>query len=137
VRSRSISFGRCAEDGAQIRWQASRTDNRITRVCASLAGRRTSLDELPQLTERATGTDEFGRANESHAVAHNEEYRKSIKRLPWSATRSSRHHRLAQVNGSPRRDGGTQHGRRVTLDLDYLRHWSPMLDIKINILSPW
>jgi putative colanic acid biosysnthesis UDP-glucose lipid carrier transferase len=120
------------EDGAQIR-QASRTDQRITRVGAIL--RRTSIDELPQLINVLQGRMSLV-GPRPHAVAHNEEYRKLIKGYMVRHKVLPGITGLAQVNGCR---GETSQLKdmeeRVNFDLDYLRHWSPMLDIKIILLT--
>jgi putative colanic acid biosynthesis UDP-glucose lipid carrier transferase len=123
---------RVTEDGAQIR-QASRTDTRITRIGGIL--RRTSLDELPQLINVLQGRMSLV-GPRPHAVAHNEEYRKLIKGYMVRHKVLPGITGLAQVNGCR---GETTELKdmeaRVNFDLDYLRHWSPMLDIKIILLT--
>ena len=116
------------EDGNHIR-QATRDDDRVTRVGRVL--RRYSLDELPQLFNVLGGSMSLV-GPRPHAVAHNEEYRKLIKgymvrhKVPPGITG------LAQVSGCR---GETQTldemQARVEYDLDYLRRWSPMLDLTI------
>jgi len=123
---------RVTEDGAQIR-QASRSDSRVTRIGAIL--RRTSLDELPQLINVLQGRMSLV-GPRPHAVAHNEEYRKLIKGYMVRHKVLPGITGLAQVNGCR---GETTELKdmeaRVNFDLDYLRHWSPMLDIKIILLT--
>lgn len=73
-----------------------------------------------------------------HAVAHNEQYRHLIKgymvrhKVPPGITG------LAQVNGCR---GETSQlddmRRRIEYDLDYLRHWTPSLDVRILIQTLW
>jgi putative colanic acid biosynthesis UDP-glucose lipid carrier transferase len=120
------------EDGAQIR-QASKTDNRITRIGGIL--RRSSLDELPQLINVLQGRMSLV-GPRPHAVAHNEEYRKLIKGYMVRHKVLPGITGLAQVNGCR---GETSHleemEARVNYDLDYLRRWTPMLDIKIILLT--
>jgi putative colanic acid biosynthesis UDP-glucose lipid carrier transferase len=119
---------RVTEDGAQIQ-QASRSDPRITPVGAIL--RRYSLDELPQLINVLQGRMSLV-GPRPHAVAHNEEYRKLIKGYMVRHKVLPGITGLAQVNGC--RGETTQlveMERRVNFDLDYLRHWTPMLDLKI------
>jgi putative colanic acid biosysnthesis UDP-glucose lipid carrier transferase len=120
------------EDGAQIR-QATIGDQRITRVGAIL--RRTSIDELPQLINVLQGRMSLV-GPRPHAVAHNEEYRKLIKGYMVRHKVLPGITGLAQVNGCR---GETSQLKdmeaRVNFDLDYLRHWSPMLDIKIILLT--
>ena len=123
---------RVTEDGAQIK-QASRMDSRITRIGAVL--RRTSLDELPQLINVLQGRMSLV-GPRPHAVAHNEEYRKLIKGYMVRHKVLPGITGLAQVNGCRGETAELKDMEaRVNFDLDYLRHWSPMLDIKIILLT--
>jgi putative colanic acid biosysnthesis UDP-glucose lipid carrier transferase len=120
------------EDGAEVR-QASRKDNRITRIGGVL--RRSSLDELPQLINVLQGRMSLV-GPRPHAVAHNEEYRKLIKGYMMRHKVLPGITGLAQVNGC-RGETSQLHEMqaRVNYDLDYLRRWSPMLDVKIILLT--
>jgi putative colanic acid biosynthesis UDP-glucose lipid carrier transferase len=120
------------EDGAQVQ-QASREDQRITPVGRVL--RRFSLDELPQFINVLQGRMSLV-GPRPHAVAHNELYRKLIKGY------MVRHKVLPGITGLAQISGAR--GETVTVadmearvkhDLDYLRHWSPMLDFKIMVLT--
>jgi putative colanic acid biosynthesis UDP-glucose lipid carrier transferase len=123
---------RVTEDGAQIR-QASKTDNRITRVGGVL--RRASMDELPQLINVLQGRMSLV-GPRPHAVAHNEEYRKLIKGYMVRHKVLPGITGLAQVNGCRGETSKLEEMEaRVNYDLDYLRHWSPMLDIKIILMT--
>jgi putative colanic acid biosynthesis UDP-glucose lipid carrier transferase len=123
---------RVTEDGAQIR-QASRSDQRITRVGSLL--RRSSMDELPQLINVLQGRMSLV-GPRPHAVAHNEEYRKLIKGYMVRHKVLPGITGLAQVNGCRGETSKLEEMEaRVNFDLDYLRHWSPMLDIKIILLT--
>jgi putative colanic acid biosynthesis UDP-glucose lipid carrier transferase len=123
---------RVTEDGASIR-QASKADIRITRVGSLL--RRSSLDELPQLINVLQGRMSLV-GPRPHAVAHNEEYRKLIKGYMLRHKVLPGITGLAQVNGCRGETSKLQEMEaRVNFDLDYLRHWSPMLDIKIILLT--
>jgi putative colanic acid biosynthesis UDP-glucose lipid carrier transferase len=120
------------EDGDTIR-QASRLDERITPVGALL--RRSSLDELPQLINVLQGRMSLV-GPRPHAVAHNEEYRKLIKGYMIRHKVLPGITGLAQVNGCRGETAKLEEMEaRVNYDLDYLRHWSPMLDIKIILLT--
>jgi putative colanic acid biosysnthesis UDP-glucose lipid carrier transferase len=120
------------EDGPRI-VQATKEDRRITAVGRFM--RRYSLDELPQLFNVLQGQMSLV-GPRPHAVAHNEEYRKLIKgymirhKVPPGITG------LAQVNGCR---GETAHVEdmqaRINYDLEYLRRWSPLLDLKILCLT--
>ena len=116
------------EDGSRV-VQASRDDPRITPFGRFL--RQYSLDELPQLINVIRGEMSLV-GPRPHAIAHNEEYRKLIngymirhKAIPGITG-------LAQVNGFR---GETEKLEamegRVHYDLEYLRHWSVLLDLKI------
>jgi putative colanic acid biosynthesis UDP-glucose lipid carrier transferase len=120
------------EDGAQVQ-QASREDRRITPIGHYL--RRYSLDELPQFINVLQGRMSLV-GPRPHAVAHNELYRKLIKGY------MVRHKVLPGITGLAQVSGAR--GETVTVadmearvkhDLDYLRHWSPMLDFKIMFLT--
>ncbi|MEA3139950.1 MAG: hypothetical protein QOK23_2119 [Gammaproteobacteria bacterium] len=120
------------EDGTSIR-QASKTDSRITRVGAVL--RRSSMDELPQLINVLQGRMSLV-GPRPHAVAHNEEYRKLIKGYMVRHKVLPGITGLAQVNGCRGETSKLEEMEaRVNYDLDYLRHWTPMLDIKILLLT--
>lgn len=120
------------EDGAQIR-QATRKDARITHIGSML--RRSSLDELPQLINVLQGRMSLV-GPRPHAVAHNEEYRKLIKGYMVRHKVLPGITGLAQVNGCRGETSQLEEMEaRVNFDLDYLRHWSPMLDIKIMLLT--
>jgi putative colanic acid biosynthesis UDP-glucose lipid carrier transferase len=120
------------EDGPNIT-QASKTDLRITGVGRFM--RRYSLDELPQLINVLQGHMSLV-GPRPHAVAHNEEYRKLIKgymirhKVPPGITG------LAQVNGCRGETARVEDMQaRIDYDLEYLRHWSPLLDFKILFLT--
>jgi putative colanic acid biosynthesis UDP-glucose lipid carrier transferase len=120
------------EDGDEIR-QASKSDSRITRIGGIL--RRSSLDELPQLINVLQGRMSLV-GPRPHAVAHNEEYRKLIKGYMVRHKVLPGITGLAQVNGCRGETSQLEEMEaRVNYDLDYLRHWTPMLDIKIILLT--
>lgn len=116
------------EDGASVQ-QATREDARITPIGRLL--RRYSIDELPQLLNVLRGNMSLV-GPRPHAVAHNEQYRRLIKgymvrhKVPPGITG------LAQVNGCRGETSRLEDmRRRIEYDLDYLRHWSPTLDLRI------
>ena len=73
-----------------------------------------------------------------HAVAHNEEYRKLIKGYMIRHKVLPGMTGLAQVSGC-RGETRTlkEMQARIEYDLDYLRRWSPMLDLKIIAQTAW
>jgi putative colanic acid biosynthesis UDP-glucose lipid carrier transferase len=118
------------EDGAVVQ-QATRDDERITSIGRFL--RRYSIDELPQLWNVLRGEMSLV-GPRPHAVAHNEQYRRLIKgymvrhKVPPGITG------LAQVNGCRGETSRLEDmRRRIDYDLDYLRHWSPTLDLRILV----
>jgi putative colanic acid biosysnthesis UDP-glucose lipid carrier transferase len=118
------------ENGACV-VQAKPNDARVTRVGRIL--RRTSLDELPQLINVLQGRMSLV-GPRPHAVAHNEEYRKLISGYMVRHKVTPGITGLAQVSGC-RGETSTLDDmrRRVQYDLEYLRHWCWLLDIKIML----
>ena len=119
---------RVCEDGALVP-QATKGDARVTAIGAIL--RKTSLDELPQLINVLQGKMSLV-GPRPHAIAHNELYRKLINGYMIRHKVRPGITGFAQVNGLR---GETETlekmSERVRYDLEYLRNWSPWLDIKI------
>lgn len=115
--------------------QAKKDDDRVTPIGKIL--RRTSLDELPQLFNALEGSMSLV-GPRPHAVSHNVFYSDKVK------TYLARHRikpgitGLAQVSGYR---GETQNledmQKRVELDLEYIKNWSPMLDLKLLFITPF
>jgi putative colanic acid biosynthesis UDP-glucose lipid carrier transferase len=120
------------EDGDSVS-QAKREDPRITPFGAFL--RRTSLDELPQIFNVLSGSMSLV-GPRPHAVAHNEFYRGQIKGYMLRHKVKPGITGLAQINGFR---GETETldkmSGRIAYDLDYIRNWSLLLDIKILWLT--
>jgi putative colanic acid biosynthesis UDP-glucose lipid carrier transferase len=120
------------EDGPVVA-QATADDCRVTRIGRFI--RRTSLDELPQLFNVLQGTMSLV-GPRPHAVAHNEKYRRLINGYMIRHKVRPGITGLAQVHGLR---GETEiiekMAERVRYDLEYLRNWSPWLDIKIVFMS--
>ena len=120
------------EAGTEVK-QATRSDPRVTPLGAFL--RRSSLDELPQLFNVLNGSMSLV-GPRPHAIQHNSYYGMLIDRY------MQRHYvkpgitGWAQVNGFR---GETPMLRdmkkRVQYDMDYIRRWSPWLDLKIMALT--
>jgi len=121
------------QDNGHVVVQATRFDPRITPVGAFL--RRTSLDELPQFFNVLMG-DMSLVGPRPHAIAHNALYRTKILEY-------MRRHKVkpgitgwAQVNGlRGETDTLDKMVARVEHDLEYIRKWSPWLDLKILFLT--
>lgn len=120
------------EDGGTIQ-QAQKNDKRITRIGGFL--RKSSLDELPQFINVLQGRMSIV-GPRPHAVAHNELYRKLIKGYMVRHKVKPGITGWAQVNGLR---GETETldkmKARIEYDLDYLRHWSLGLDLKIIFMT--
>ena len=120
------------EDGSQVT-QASRCDSRVTPIGRHL--RRWSLDELPQLINVIQGTMSLV-GPRPHAVAHNEEYRKLIKRYMVRHKVLPGITGLAQVRGCRGETTRVEDMEaRVVFDLEYMRNWSPVLDLQILLAT--
>jgi putative colanic acid biosynthesis UDP-glucose lipid carrier transferase len=116
------------EDGATV-VQAQQGDLRFTRVGRFL--RRTSMDELPQLFNVLEGKMSFI-GPRPHAVAHNELYRKLISGYMIRHKVRPGISGWAQIHGLRGETTNVEQMRlRVQYDLEYLRHWSMWLDVKI------
>ncbi|HQO17423.1 MAG TPA: sugar transferase, partial [Methylotenera sp.] len=122
------------EDGVDV-VQAIKEDARITPFGAFL--RKTSLDELPQFFNVIQGTMSIV-GPRPHAVAHNEMYRKLIKGYMIRHKVKPGITGWAQVCGFR---GETETldkmQTRIEYDIDYLRNWSPRLDIYIMLKTLW
>jgi len=116
------------EDGEYI-IQARAKDPRITPLGQFL--RRLSLDELPQFINVLQGRMSIV-GPRPHAVAHNELYRTLIEGYMVRHKVRPGITGWAQVNGMRGETESLEKmQRRIEFDLDYLRHWSLMLDLKI------
>lgn len=109
--------------------QATKDDARVTRVGKIL--RSTSLDELPQLFNVLSGSMSLV-GPRPHAVAHNEIWRNQIKGYMLRHKVRPGITGWAQVNGwRGETETAFKMQQRVKFDLEYIRNWSPFLDIKI------
>lgn len=118
--------------------QAAKGDMRVTRFGQFL--RNSSLDEIPQFINVLRG-DMSVVGPRPHAIAHNLRFARDIGEL------MRRHYvkpgitGLAQISGA-RGETRTVEDmrRRVALDLEYLRRWSPWLDLSIiakTLVAGW
>jgi putative colanic acid biosynthesis UDP-glucose lipid carrier transferase len=113
--------------------QAKKGDSRITPFGAFL--RRTSLDELPQFFNVLGGSMSVV-GPRPHAVAHNEEYRQKIGCYMLRHKVKPGITGWAQINGwRGETETIDKMEKRIEYDLDYLRRWSVLLDIKIVFLT--
>jgi lipopolysaccharide/colanic/teichoic acid biosynthesis glycosyltransferase len=120
------------EDGENVS-QASRFDPRVTRLGAFL--RRTSLDEIPQFINVLRG-DMSVVGPRPHAVAHNEQYRTRILEYMLRHKVKPGITGWAQVNGwRGETDTLEKMIQRVAHDIEYIRRYSLLFDIKIVFLT--
>jgi putative colanic acid biosynthesis UDP-glucose lipid carrier transferase len=116
------------EDGDSVS-QATKADPRITPFGGFL--RRTSLDELPQFFNVLTG-DMSIVGPRPHAIAHNEQYRRLIHGYMLRHKVKPGITGWAQINGwRGETDTLEKMRRRLEFDLEYVRNWSLILDLKI------
>ena len=116
------------EDGPVVT-QATKNDARVTPFGAFI--RKTSLDELPQFINVLQGRMSIV-GPRPHAIAHNEMYRKLIKSYMIRHKVKPGITGWAQVNGlRGETDTVEKMKARIEYDLDYLRHWSLTLDLRI------
>ncbi len=116
------------EDGEKSYTQVTRNDARVTRIGAFI--RKTSLDELPQFFNVLQGRMSVV-GPRPHAIAVNEQYRKSISGYMVRHKVRPGITGWAQVNGYRGGDDLDSMRRRIEFDLDYLRNWSIRLDLYI------
>lgn len=122
------------DDGDKV-IQATKEDSRITKLGAFL--RKTSMDELPQFINVLQGKMSIV-GPRPHAVAHNEMYRKLIKGYMIRHKVKPGITGWAQVNGlRGETDTLDKMQARIEHDIDYLRYWSPRLDIYIIFKTLW
>lgn len=120
------------DDGDHVE-QAKVGDQRITPVGKFL--RRTSLDELPQFFNVIQGTMSIV-GPRPHAVAHNEEYRSLVNGYMLRHKVKPGITGLAQIKGfRGETDTLDKMSRRVEYDLEYIRRWSILLDLRIVFLT--
>jgi len=120
------------DDGLHIQ-QATKNDQRTTKFGSFL--RRTSLDELPQFINVLQGRMSII-GPRPHAVAHNEYYRGQIKGYMLRHKVKPGITGLAQIKGfRGETDTLDKMDGRIQCDLEYIRNWSLMLDIKIFVLT--
>ncbi len=120
------------ENGDKVT-QATKNDARVTPLGAFL--RKTSLDEVPQLFNVLEGSMSLV-GPRPHANAHNEEYRKMIQGYMLRHKVKPGITGLAQVRGwRGETDTLYKMQKRVECDHQYIRDWSPWLDLKILFLT--
>ncbi len=115
--------------------QATKDDDRITRVGRFI--RKTSMDELPQFFNVLKGEMSVV-GPRPHTVAHNEHYRKQVNRYMLRHKVKPGVTGWAQVHGLRGETANIERmEERIRYDLEYIRNWSPLLDIKIIFLTIW
>jgi putative colanic acid biosynthesis UDP-glucose lipid carrier transferase len=121
-----------SDDGNRVK-QACKNDPRVTKFGAFL--RRTSLDELPQFFHVLTGQMSIV-GPRPHAVAHNEQYRALIQGYMLRHKVKPGITGWAQVNGwRGETDTLEKMQKRVEYDLNYIRNWALLFDLKIILMT--
>ena len=121
------------EDAGQVS-QATKHDPRVTPIGRLI--RRTSIDELPQLFNVLQGTMSLV-GPRPHAVAHNNYYAKKIGSYAARYRAKPGMTGLAQIKGfRGETDTLEKMISRVEHDIDYIRRWNLLLDLKILFLTP-
>jgi putative colanic acid biosynthesis UDP-glucose lipid carrier transferase len=121
---------RVQEDGARV-VQAQKDDDRITKVGKLL--RRTSVDELPQLFNVLKGEMSLV-GPRPHALAHDDYYGECVDGYELRFKAKPGLTGLAQVSGFRGETADiASMAARIDKDLEYIRVWSLLLDIKILI----
>jgi len=114
--------------------QATRHDDRITPIGRWI--RRTSMDELPQFFNVLQGQMSLV-GPRPHAVEHNNYYTDKIDAYMARHRIKPGITGLAQISGyRGETDTLDKMQKRVELDLEYINHWSPWLDLKILLKTP-
>jgi putative colanic acid biosynthesis UDP-glucose lipid carrier transferase len=127
-RSMSQATSNASSDGETV-VQTTQNDMRVTKVGAFI--RRTSIDELPQLINILKG-DMSIVGPRPHAAGHNKQYRGLVKGYMLRHKVKPGLTGWAQINGfRGETDTIDKMEKRVEYDLEYLRNWTPMLDIYI------
>lgn len=121
-----------AADAAHVP-QAHAGDPRVTALGRFL--RRWKLDELPQILNVLRGEMSLV-GPRPHAFAHDVHYGAEIEEYATRLSMRPGITGLAQVSGlhGPA-DGCDQVARRLELDLEYIRTWSPWLDMRILVAT--
>ena len=120
------------EDGAVVK-QATFDDPRVTPLGRLL--RRSSLDELPQFLNVLLGNMSVV-GPRPHALAHNEQYRALIPSYMLRHLVKPGITGLAQINGCRGETRTVDEMKaRINYDLEYIKTWSLLLDIKIIIVT--
>jgi putative colanic acid biosysnthesis UDP-glucose lipid carrier transferase len=109
--------------------QTTANDMRVTKVGAFI--RRTSIDELPQLLNILLGSMSFV-GPRPHATGHNKEYRGLIRGYMLRHKVKPGLTGWAQIHGfRGETDTLDKMANRIDFDLEYLRNWTPLLDVYI------
>ena len=127
-RSMTQATSSASSDGETV-VQTTQNDMRVTKVGTFI--RRTSIDELPQLINILKG-DMSIVGPRPHAVGHNKEYRGLVKGYMLRHKVKPGLTGWAQIHGfRGETDTIDKMEKRVEYDLEYLRNWTPMLDIYV------
>lgn len=114
--------------------QATRHDARVTPIGRWL--RRSSIDELPQLINVLRG-DMALVGPRPHAIQHDARFAPLVDNYALRYAVKPGLTGWAQINNARgETDTLDKMARRVALDLDYIRNWSLLLDLRILAMTP-
>lgn len=134
LKFRTMRIDACDQPAASAVVQATRDDERVTRVGRFL--RRSSLDELPQLLNVLRG-DMSLVGPRPHAIAHDQHYAALIDGYLGRHRVKPGITGWAQINGCRGETRTVEEmRRRIELDLYYIDNWSLSLDLKILLRTP-
>lgn len=133
-RSMTQKSSESAKVGENIQ-QTTKNDTRVTRVGSFI--RRTSIDELPQLLNILKG-DMSIVGPRPHAVGHNQQYRTLVRGYMLRHKMKPGLTGWAQIHGyRGETDTIDKMEKRIQYDLEYLRNWTPLLDLYIIFRTIW
>ena len=121
------------EDGDDKFIQATKDDLRITKVGRFL--RKTSLDELPQFINVLQGRMSIV-GPRPHPIALDEQHRENIYSYMLRHKVKPGITGWAQINGWRGETDTTEKiKKRIEYDIDYIKNWSLLFDLKIILLT--
>ena len=114
--------------------QTKRDDDRVTRIGHFI--RKTSIDELPQFINVIIGDMSIVGPRPAPIYLH-KKYNSQLNGYSQRLSMKPGITGLAQVKGYRGGDDISHIEKRLQYDLEYIRNWNPLLDLKIIFLTPF